>query len=1271
LGVAGATARAFINSPLTPLLLLACLAVGLLGLILTPRQEDPDISVPMIDIFVSYPGASAKQVTSLAISPLERLMSEIPGVKHIYSAAHRDRGMVTVEFKVGEELVPSLLKLYDKLASNLDLIPPGVSEPMVKPKSIDDVPIVTLTFWSRDVDDAALRSLALDVLQRIEEIPNTGMGFVVGGRSEQIRIEALPRRLAGFQMSLDELATTIRTANSEKRAGKTELGENQFIIFTGSFLRSADEVARLVVGIRNDHPVYVGDVAHVSQGPEETNRLVNYYTGPAGKDNPPGDGAPAVTLAIAKKKGSNGVTVARDILGMVDSLKGSLIPDNVQVTVTRDYGKTANDKVNELLGDIYLATFGVTIIMLLTMGLRPAVVVCIVIPIVILVTVFSAMFLGFTINRVSLFALVFSIGILVDDATVVVENTYRRWLAGGTSDLATAVDAVREVGNPTIVATFTIVAALIPMAFVPGMMGPYMRPIPILGSAAMTFSLFAAFVFTPWVAARFSPPLRKLADMEVKEKRFHARMKRLYSGILRPLIHNRALGLGFLITLIVAWFLSASMFYTHAVVVKILPLDNKAVFNVVVNMPSGKALAVTANVTRKLTEALRANIPEITALQTYVGTASPFDFNGMVRHYYLREEPWQANIEVQLLDKHERSRSNHQIAVAARKLLTPIARDLGARNISVVEMPPGPPVLESVVAEIYGPSADMRRQVARDMTRFFREVPNITDADNYMLTPFDVLHFKVDTEKAVRRGISTDTINRAVEMAMGGYKLGDVKQGEPLEPTFLVVQVPLGERSQLGRLLDLPIPTVAEAPVVPQAIVSRTVPLAELGRFVREPIDPIVYHKDLRPVEYVVGDVQGRLGAPIYGMFEVADKLADYTAPDGTKLAGHYFGAPDTFNKAAFSWAGEWTVTVETFVGLGVAFCAALFFIYMIIVGEFSSFLLPAIIMMPIPLTMLGIIPGHWLVGAEFTATSMIGFIALAGIIVRNSILLVDFAKVAVQEQGMTVEDAVIQAVEIRTRPIIITAATTALGSSVMLTDPIFQGMAASIMFGMIASTLLTLVVIPLGCVSARRAFLPAPEAAAPGTAVPAAPAPEPAAAEARGRRLHSLRQAALAGAQLMLGVLIGIAITLSRLLWQLVRAGWRLAARRLSPAAASGPQAPAAAPPAPPAAAAADPTAPSPAAPEAPPPSAPEPQAAQATEPSELPVEPAQEATPAEPPAEVPEQAPDGPPPEPPSSPAAAAGERRPSPASARRRGIRIKPLHASHGSKKPPKGH
>jgi multidrug efflux pump subunit AcrB len=1137
LGVAGGMAHAFINSPLTPLILLASLAMGILGLLLTPRQEDPEISVPMVDIYVSYPGASSEQVASLAIDPLERLMSEIDGVKHVYSASHRGRGMVTVEFRVGQEMVPSLLKLYDKLASNLDLIPPGVSEPMVKPKGVDDVPIVDLTFWSRDVDDAGLRALALDVLQHLKEVPNTGIGFVVGGRSEQIRVEALPRRLSGFDMSLDELANTIRTANSEQQVGHIEMGKSNFTVFSGSFLRSAAEVARLVVGIRKDQPVYVSDLANVSQGPEETSRFVTYTTGPAGHDPMVANGEPAVTLAIAKKHGSNGVTVANDVLAMVNSLKGSLIPDNVNVSVTRNYGKTANDKVNELLFKLFVATGAVTILVLLTLGLRPAFVVLIVIPIVILVTVFFALLLKYSINRVSLFALIFAIGILVDDAIVVIENVYRRWLLQGTTDIETAVDAVREVGNPTIVATFTVIAALLPMAFVSGMMGPYMRPIPILGSVAMLFSLFAAFVFTPWLALRTKPSLKNLEKAEQRERTMHQRLARVYDHVLVPLIENRALGWLFLISIVVAWFLCASMFYTKAVVVKILPLDNKAVFNVVVDMPSGTALPVTANLTRTLVEAMRKNVPEITAMQSYVGTASPFDFNGMVRHYYLRNDPWQSNIEVQLLEKDERKRTNHEIAMAARELLTPIAREGGARNITVVEMPPGPPVLQSVVAEVYGPTDGVRRRVAAEMTDIFKKVPYMGDVDNYMLTPHDVLHFRVDTEKAVRRAISTDTVNRNLAMAMGGHKLGDVKQGKPLEPIYVVLQVPLQERSQLGRLLDLPVPSAAEIPVIPQALAARTVPLAELGRFVREPVDPVIYHKDLRPVEYVVGEVVGWPGAPVYAMFAIQDLLKNYTTPDGVKdPSGHWFGPPGETNKSTFEWTGEWTVTYETFRDMGIAFMVALFFIYMLIVGEFGNFTLPAITIAPIPLTLLGIIPGHWLLNAAFTATSMIGFIALAGIIVRNSILLVDFARIEI-ERGVDVKRAVVHAVETRTRPIMITALALVLGSSVILTDPIFQGLAVSLLFGVLVSTVLTLIVIPLGCVSARKSFEPPkPEAGEPGAEAPTAPPSSTAAAVPEAGREAPRKGAVRATFGVVGKVLLGILVLLGALLGQVWR---------------------------------------------------------------------------------------------------------------------------------------
>jgi multidrug efflux pump subunit AcrB len=627
LGLAGNIARLFIDSPLTPLLMLATLAIGVIGLYVTPRQEDPQISVPMIDVFFEYPGAAAEQVESLAIQPLERMMSEIPGVKHIYSAAERERGMVIVRFEVGEPLGPSILKVHDKLQTNLDKIPPGVSMPLVQPKSVDDVPVVTVTLWSLQMDDSELRNLAYDVLQRLEEVKNTGAGFVVGGRRQQIRIEVQPERLSGFGVSLDQVAETVRQANSERGAGTLEAGDRLLRVSTGGYLRTADDVANLVVGSHFGMPIYVRDIARVFEGPEETAQMVTYHTGAAALDDvPPADGAPAVTVAVAKKEGTNGVTVANDILAKLDSLKGRLIPDNVQVSVTRNYGKTANDKVNELLSALLEAALAVSIISWITIGRRPAMVVIIVIPLVILITIWSAWALNYTIDRVSLFALIFSIGILVDDATVVTENIFRRWLFEGRTSIDVAVDAVREVGNPTIIATLTVLAALLPMGFVSGMMGPYMRPIPVLGSVAMSFSLFAAFVFTPWCSYKLRPRLEALKRAEEREHRTQEIIGKIYRPIVSPFIRSRPLAWVLLGVIIVTFLLTCSMFYTKAVTVKMLPFDNKPEFNVVVNLPEGTALPVTANVTRRLADALR-QLPEVTALQSYVGTDSPFNFN--------------------------------------------------------------------------------------------------------------------------------------------------------------------------------------------------------------------------------------------------------------------------------------------------------------------------------------------------------------------------------------------------------------------------------------------------------------------------------------------------------------------------------------------------------------------------------------------------------------------------------------------------------------------
>ena len=1076
LGMAGAMAKFFINSPLSPLLYMAMLMLGILGLMTTPRQEDPQISVPMVDLIVQYPGAEPEQVASLAVQPLERIMYEIQGVKHVYSASQRGMGVVTIQFEVGEEMEPSLVKVNDKLESNMDRIPPGVLPPLVKAKGIDDVPVVTLTLWSEkdynadgipDVDDSQLRRLAQSVLQHIKEIPDTGNSFVVGGRAEQVTIEVYPERLAGYGLSLAQVAQAITATNLEQQMGGVESGGSHMMVVSGAFLESVEDINRLQVGSHKGVPIYVSDVADVRQGPEDASQTVAYYTGAASEDPDRAVSVPAVTIAVAKKKGTNGVDVAEAINARVETLKGRLIPNDVNVSVTRNYGETAQQKVNDLIFKLFMATMFVFFLVWFAFrALKPAFVVLFVVPVVLLFTILCARMLDFTIDRVSLFALIFSIGILVDDAIVVVENIYRRWLEQGETDMATAVDAVREVGNPTILATLTVIGALLPMGAVTGMMGPYMLPIPVLGSVAMVISLFAAFVFTPWFAIHgmFRPSMAYLESAEKREHKEAEWLERLYRRILMPMIHDRGKARLFKLAMWGTLILMCSFFYFKWVAVKMLPLDNKPEFSVVLDMPEGTPLPDTGNMAHVIAERLR-RMPEVTAAQIYVGTARPFDFNGMVRHYYLRQSPWQAEIQVQLLNKTERSRSSHEIAVDARAQVNALVEGTRAR-FSVVEMPPGPPVLQSVVAEVHGPDPDTRRQVARDLTDVFAQTESLRDVDNYMREPHDYWHFEVENEKAQRRGISVEAINRELAMALGGYVLGDVKQRAGHEPVNIVIQVPMAERSQINRLGDI---------LVNSPQTGASVPLRELGRFERRTESHIIYHKDLRPVEYVVADVGGRLAAPIYGMFQVEEKLMELgcKTPDGVHLCDemYYTGPPPDDTRSSIEWAGEWTVTYETFRDMGIAFGAALILIYILVVWEFGNFRIPALIMAPIPLTLLGIIPAHTLFfqmgwGGEFTATSMIGWIALAGIIVRNSILLVDFSVHRIQE-GDSVVDAVISACKTRTRPILITALALVCGSSVIFFDPIFQGMAISLASGVLVSTLLTLVVIPLGCVAA------------------------------------------------------------------------------------------------------------------------------------------------------------------------------------------------------------
>ena len=1062
LGIAGKIAKTFINTPVTPMLLIAALMIGMMGLIFTPRQEDPQISVPLIDLYVSYPGASVYQVESLVTDPLERLLSEIPGVRHVYSGTERGKAMVAVQFYVGEDLGDSIVKVHEKIRSNRDKIPPDVQMPLVKPIAIDDVPTVSISLWSQEVDDSTLRILANDILQELGQIKNTGKGFVVGGRADQIRIEVMPERLSGYGISLQQVAAAVRAANSEVNVGEVEEGNTSFTVYSGAFLKTADSVKSLVIGIANGAPVYIRDIANVYHGPEDASQLSYFYSGPAYRGEVHAAGDSAVTVTIAKKKGSNGVTVSEAILKKVEELKGTLIPDNVYLEVTRDYGKSANDKVNELLRAMFEAAVIVSILCLIGLGARAAFVVISVIPVVILLTIWWTMMVDYTIDRVSLFALIFSIGILVDDATVVVENIFRHWLIKGKTTINDAIDAVREVGNPTILATFTIIAALLPMGWVSGLMGPYMRPIPVLGASAMFFSLIAAFVFTPWVALKVRPKLAALEAAEKREERTRNIIAKMYRPIIMPLVESRKLGIIFLLSVIGITAMTCLLFYpTQWVAVKMLPFDNKPEFSVIINMQEGTSLPVTANAAHDFAVAVK-KIPEVEAVQSYIGTAQPFNFNGMVRHYYMRSKPWESDLLVLLKDKNERKRGSHEIAVEAREILKPIADQYGAR-IAVVEMPPGPPVLQTVVAEIHGPDAQTRREVAREMTKFFEKAEGVVDVDSYMADINKHWRFEISIDKASRRGVTVENINNTLSMAMGGFRLGDVKRGSVIEPTYIVIQVPLATRSQVNQLSNLPVMSSSGA----------TIPLGELGDFILVDEDPIIYHKDLRDIEYVVGEMTGRLGAPIYGMFNIEEFTDKYTTPDGVIMEGMPFnliGPPANDDQSGFEWTGEWTVTFETFRDMGIAFMAALVLIYGLIVWEFRDFAIAGLIMSPIPCTMIGIVPGHWIMGAEFTATSMIGMIALGGIIVRQSILIVEFVKIEVAK-GVPVREAAVRGAEIRMRPILITSLTLMAGAYAIIFDPIFQGMAVSLLFGAGVATIMAVLIIPLGCISMRKRF--------------------------------------------------------------------------------------------------------------------------------------------------------------------------------------------------------
>ncbi|MBI2838714.1 MAG: efflux RND transporter permease subunit [Acidobacteria bacterium] len=1055
LGASGRVARAFIDSKLTPLLVIAALAMGVFAVMITPREEEPQIKVPMIDVLVPFPGASAREVEERVTTPLEKLIWEIPGVEYVYTTSSPSFSMAVVRFYVGEDPEQSLVKLYTKIMAHPEKVPPGAGPAVVKPKSIDDVPIVGLTVWSGSYDSYALRKVAEEMALEIKKIPNISEVSIIGGESRQISVILDPERLRGYGVSALQIAQTLKQANWNLPAGSLSDGNREVLLSAGSFLKTADDVRAVVVGVRNGRPLRLGEVAEVRDGAGERSTYVLFGAGPraASKaiDGSPAD-APAVTIAVAKKRGSNAVTLARQIEHAVGEMKRTLLPGGVAVTVSRDYGETAEEKSNELISHMLIATAAVVLLMFFALGRREALVVAVAVPVTLAMTLATSALFGYTLNRVTLFALIFAIGILVDDAIVVVENIHRHFQLGWTSPLRAAVYATDEVGNPTILATFTVIAALLPLAFVSGLMGPYMRPIPINASAAMFFSLLVAFIITPYITLRLLGGMKheaKPASGPEAETPAEGRIERLYGAVMRPLIQRgrlRAAVLGGVALILLA---SISLFYFRGVRVKMLPYDNKSELQVIVDMPEGTTLEQTAAATRALAAVVRGE-PEVTDYQVYMGTAGPINFNGLVRHYFMRQGANVADIQVNLVGKGERSQQSHDIAKRVREHLAPVAARYGAR-MKVAEVPPGPPVLATMVAEVYGPDIERQVEVASEIKRIFERTPGIADVDWYVEDAQPKLDFRVDAEKAALSGITTEMIAQELRIAGAGAAVGLLHSEPDREPVPIVLQIPRSDRRSLGDLAGVSLHT-------PE---GRMVALSELVAVREITEDRSIYHKNLRRVVYVIGEVAGLEESPVYGILNMQEQIASMKLPEGYALEQHYAAQPESEERLSMKWDGEWQITYEVFRDMGIAFAAVMVLVYILVVAWFRSFITPFIIMAPIPLTLVGILPGHWMTGMFFTATSMIGFIALAGIIVRNSILLVDFINLEL-EGGSPLEQAVLKAGAVRFRPIVLTAAALVVGGLVIVLDPIFQGLAVSLIFGVIVATALTLVVIPL-----------------------------------------------------------------------------------------------------------------------------------------------------------------------------------------------------------------
>ena len=1046
LGPAGRLARAFIDSKLTPLIIAAAVLLGVGAVLLLPREEEPQIIVPMIDVFVQMPGASAREVEERVTKPMEKLLWEVPGVEYIYSTSSPGSSMAVVRFYVGQNEEAAIVRLNQKMFANVDLIPIGASPPLVKPRSIDDVPILALTLASDRYDHFTLRRIAAQVHDQIKEVKDVSEVKLIGGQRRQIRVTLDESRMAAYNVAPATLVPALEQSNRQLGSGSFASANRQFLVEAGGFLHTADEVSSVVVGGSNDRPVYLRDVAKVEDGPEEPSDYVLCGSGAAARQDNSSSVLPAVTISVSKRKGTNAIQIADRVIEKVNDLKGSLIPSDVQVAVTRNYGETASEKSNELLLHMMIAILSVSALIWLALGLREAGIVAIAIPVTLALTLAVFYLYGYTLNRITLFALIFSIGILVDDAIVVVENMTRHYHLPenrGRPLAEIAVEAVDEIGNPTILATFAVIAAIIPMAFVSGLMGPYMRPIPVGASAAMLFSLVVALLVTPWAS------LRLLKRQDGRHDAEESRLTRLYRSVMGHLVRDRRWRNGFLAGVVVLLLLSVALFPLKLVKVKMLPFDNKSEFQVIVDMPEGTTLEQTAAVTREIGDYVRT-VPEVTDYQMYVGTASPYNFNGLVRHYFLRRGPNVADIQVNLVPKGERSAQSHDIAKRVRPKIDEIAARYSAR-VKVAEVPPGPPVLQTLVAEIYGPTYQRQLEVARQIRDVFDKTEGVVDVDSYVEDDQPKYEFVVDKEKAALNGVSTEQVSTTLRIALDGMNAGLLHQPGEKEDVPITLQLPRAERSSVEDLKQIKVKGGS----------GNMVPLGELVHVDEQIADKSIYHKNLMPVVYVTADVAGNVESPVYAILKLNDAIDQLKLPEGYALERYVASQPFIANKLAMKWDGEWHITFEVFRDLGVAFAVVLVLIYILVVGWFQSFKTPVAIMAAIPFSLVGIVPAHGLMGAFFTATSMIGFIAGAGIVVRNSIILVDFIELRLK-QGMPLADAVVDAGAVRFRPMMLTAAAVIAGSAVILFDPIFQGLAISLMAGEVASLLLSRMTVPV-----------------------------------------------------------------------------------------------------------------------------------------------------------------------------------------------------------------